>query len=258
MLVPAHNEAAEIANTLASLLPQIGTQDEIVVIADNCTDETAAIARSFGVTVLERHNDQQRGKGYALDYGLQFLDNNPPEVVVTVDADCQVAQDTVNRIAWLAHAVQRPVQATYLMEQPANPGSKDIVSALAVLVKNLARPYGLSRLGFPCLLTGSGMAFPWLVIRQVSLANSKTVDDMQLSIDLAIAGYPAQYCQEGQVTGRLMKQEFAQSQRSRWEHGHLETLLTQCPRLFVAALKQKRFALFALALELSVPRFRCS
>jgi len=253
ILVPAHNESTGIKTTLETLLPQASLPENIVVIADNCTDDTAAIAREYGVTVIERQNRQQRGKGYALDYGLQFLKENPPEIVVTVDADCSVRENTIDGITRLAKASNRPVQATYLMEQPSQPNSKDIVSALAVRVKNLVRPYGLAQLGLPSLLTGSGMAFPWQVLHQVSLANSKTTDDMQLTVDLALAGYPPLYCPQGRVTGRLMEQKAATSQRSRWEHGHLEMLVVESPRLIKAAIAQGRYNLLALALEICVP-----
>lgn len=253
VLVPAHNEADGIGTTIEHLLSQVAKPEDICVIADNCTDNTAAIARQYGVTVIERQDAQRRGKGYALDYGLQFLQANPPEIVVTVDADCTVAPKTIDSIARLAQVAHRPVQATYLMERPNNSGAKDIISALAIVVKNLVRPYGLMRLGFPCLLMGSGMAFPWQIIRQVSLANSKTTDDMQLSVDLALAGYPTLYCPQGRVTGRLMEGESARSQHSRWEHGHIEMLLTQSPRLIRAAIAKRRYELLTLALELSVP-----
>lgn len=253
VLVPAHNEADGIRGTLDTLLPQLEPQDRLVVIADNCSDDTAAIARQPGVTVIERQDSQRRGKGYALDYALKYLEANPPEVVINVDADCIVHPDTIDRIASLAATENRPVQSTYLMVQPTNPNPKDIISALAVKVKNLVRPMGLQRLGLPCLLTGSGMAFPWSVIRTVSLANSKTVDDMQLGLDLAIAGYPPIYCQDARVTGRLMEKQAAKSQRARWEHGHIETLLEQVPRLLKASIGQRRFDLLAIALDLYIP-----
>ncbi|MDX2240869.1 MAG: glycosyltransferase family 2 protein [Leptolyngbyaceae cyanobacterium bins.302] len=255
ILVPAHNEASVIRATLDSLMRQIRVHDRVIVIADNCTDQTAKIARFCGATVIERCEPDPtlRGKGYALDFGLRYIAKNPPDVVVTVDADCIVAPGTIARIARQAHQTQRPVQATYLMSPPEHASLKDYVSALAVVVKNQVRPLGLSRLGLPTLLTGSGMAFPWVVLQQISLAGSKTCDDMQTSIDLAIAGYPATYCPNTRVTGRLMEKQSAFKQRSRWEHGHLEMFTTQVPRLVTEAFKQKRFELFTLALEVAVP-----
>lgn len=254
ILMPAHNEARGIAPVLHALLPQLGNQDRLVVIADNCTDETAAIARAAGATVLERWETERRGKGYALDYGIRALAADPPDVVILMDADCMAQPGTLDQIADLAHRTARPIQAVYLMEQPPQSTPTRAISALAFLVKNQVRPQGLERLGLPCLLTGTGMAFPWAVIQKAPLASSNLVEDMQLGLDLAIAGYPPRLCPTAQVLGCLPLQESAAtSQRTRWEHGHLTTLKTQVPRLLAAAITQRRFDLLALALDLSVP-----
>lgn len=254
ILIPAHNEAAGISNTLDSLIPQLTPSDRLVVVADNCTDSTAAIARNLGAIVLERENSTQRGKGYALDYGMQFLAKEPPEVVVFVDADCLVSSGTIAEISFLAYQTQRPVQAIYLIQQPPQPTAKDVISALAILVKNLVRPLGLRRLGFPCLLGGTGMAFPWAAIAKAPLASGNIVEDMQLGLDLAVAGTSPLFSPDAQVLSVLPQQEQnAKSQRTRWEHGHLQTLLQEVPRLFKAAIAQKRLDLFALALEVAVP-----
>lgn len=254
VLVPAHNEAQEIGATLLTLLPQLGEGDRLVVIADNCTDETAEIVRGLGAIAIERQDVEHRGKGYALDYGLKFLATDPPEIVAIVDADCNTQSGSIDDISRMAFASARPVQAIYLMATPPNPSPKDSVSALAFLVKNLVRPKGLAQLGMPCLLTGTGMAFPWSVIAKAPLASGNIVEDMQVALDLAIAGHPPLFCTDAKVTGRLPQQEqAAKSQRTRWEHGHLQTLLSQTPRLLKAAIEQKRLDLVAMALDLCVP-----
>ncbi len=254
VLVPAHNEAAGIEATLAALLPQLDSSDRAIVIADNCSDRTAEIARAVGATVLERQDLTRRGKGYALDFGLRALESDPPDVVVVVDADCRVEPGAIDRISRLAAASGKPVQALYLMEQPPSPSPKDAVSALAFLVKNLVRPQGLARLGLPCLLTGTGMAFPREVIGMVSLASGNIVEDMQLGLDLALAGRAPIFCPEAKVMGILpAREKAAESQRTRWEHGHLQTLVSQVPRLVGAAVARARFDLLALALDLCVP-----
>jgi cellulose synthase/poly-beta-1,6-N-acetylglucosamine synthase-like glycosyltransferase len=254
ILMPAHNEVAGIHATLQTILPQLTDNDRLVVIADNCDDGTADLVRSLGVTVLERHDEQQRGKGYALDYGLQFLADDPPDVVVMMDADCTVQPQAISQIVHLAAVHARPVQAAYLMNLPPQPSPKSAVSFLAFTVKNLVRPLGLAQFGLPCLLTGTGMAFPWSVIREARLASGNIVEDMQLGVDLAISGYPPIFCANAKVTGLLpQQQQTAKSQRTRWEHGHLQTLLTQVPRLLKAAIQQQRGDLLAIALDLSVP-----
>lgn len=254
ILVPAHNEAWGIEATLQTLLPQLEGSDQLVVIADNCEDETAEISRQAGATVIERQNLELRGKGYALDFGLKFLSANPPDVVVIVDADCLVSPGSIEKIARMAIEQTRPVQATYLLTRPTRPSPKDAVSVLAFTVKNLVRPFGLKQLGLPNLLTGTGMALPWSLVHSISLASGNLVEDMQLALDLAMAGHPPTFCVDARVIGALpQQQQAAKTQRTRWEHGHLQTLQTQVPRLTIAALRQRRFDLFALALDLSVP-----
>ncbi|WP_319418736.1 glycosyltransferase family 2 protein [Pleurocapsa sp. FMAR1] len=253
VLIPAHNEAEQIKEVLEVLLQQITEQDRVIVIADNCHDDTAELARATGVTVLEREHLTDRGKGYALDYAMQQIKNNPPEVLVILDGDCIIKPNTIKNITCKAIATGRPVQSTYLMQQPEDPSLKDNISMFSIKVKNLVRLLGLNRLGWHCLLTGSGMAFPWSLINQVSLAGSKTTDDMQLTVDLALAGSTPVFCENAFVVGRLMKDKDAASQRSRWEHGHLEMILVEVPRLLKAFLKTGNFAALGLALDISVP-----
>lgn len=255
ILIPAHDESLVIHNTLQCLLANMQGHEQVVVVADNCSDDTAAIARSFGVTVLERQDPVRRGKGYALDFGLGYLAAAAaPDVVVVIDADCLVQPNAIQSIANLAMNSQRPVQSCYLMEQPPIPTAKSAVSALAFLVKNWVRPLGVQRMGFPCLLTGTGMAFPWSALETISLASGNIVEDMQLSVDLAIAGKATIFCEDALVIGCLPQQnDVAVEQRKRWEHGHLQTSLSQIPRLLKAFVDKRRFDLFAMALDFSIP-----
>lgn len=254
VLIPAHNEEAVIRSTLLNLKTELENQHDLVVVADNCTDATAKIANNVGVTVIERHDTNLKGKGYALDYGLRYIESRSPDVVVFVDADCMVTKGAIERLSQVAITTQRPVQATYLMEKPKSSSPKESVSAFAFKVKNFVRPYGLTQLRMPCLLTGTGMAFPMSAICSVDLANGNLVEDMKLGFDLSIAGYPPLFCPQANVTGILpSQQQAAKSQRTRWEHGHLQTLLTYVPKLLKASLQKKRFDLFVTALDLCVP-----
>ena len=147
-------------------------------------------------TVVERHDPARRGKGFALDHGVRFLEQDPPDVVVIVDADCVVQEGALVRLVYEAAATGRPIQAAYLMAPPAGAGYREQVSAFAFRYKNLIRPLGLRRLGLPCLLTGTGMAFPWPLLRDAVLADGNIVEDMQLGLDLAAAGRPPRFCPE--------------------------------------------------------------
>jgi cellulose synthase/poly-beta-1,6-N-acetylglucosamine synthase-like glycosyltransferase len=255
VLVPAHNEEVVIGSTLEKLTPALKKQDRLLVVADNCNDATAEIARARGATVIERHDIERKGKGYALDYGLQFIESDPPDVVVIIDADCTVYEDAIAQLTQRAIALMRPIQATYLMVRPKNSqSSKDFVSQFSIIVKNLVRPRGTARLGLPCSLLGTGMAFPWSVIQACDLANDHLVEDLKLGLDLTIAGYRPVFCQEAKVTGYLPQQsQAAKSQRTRWEHGHFQNMQTYVPILLKEAVNQKRFDLLLSVLDLCVP-----
>ncbi len=254
ILIPAHDEESVICATLKQLSLALKPEDKVVVIADNCQDRTAEIARAAGATVIERYNSDLKGKGYALDYGLNFLENDPPDVVIFVDADCYIESNAINMLVAQAIYTGKPVQASYLMEIPPNPRYKDLISNFAFKVKNLVRFEGLKRLGLPCLLTGTGMAFPWKVIRSVDLASGHITEDMKLGMDLTLAGYGPVFCSQAIVKGYLPSDnETATKQRTRWEHGHLQTLLTYVPQMLLKAFQRKRLRLFLSALDLSVP-----
>jgi cellulose synthase/poly-beta-1,6-N-acetylglucosamine synthase-like glycosyltransferase len=254
ILVPAHDEEAGLADTLGAIRSHLQPGDRLLVVADNCTDRTAAIARSAGAEVLERFDPTRRGKIYAVVAGVDALRAGPPEVVVVIDADCRPAAEAIDRLARTAAATARPVQGAYWLDPPAGATAVARLSAWAVRFKNVVRPRGLGRLGLPCLLNGSGIAFPWSILRNAPLANDALAEDFRLAVDLAVAGHPPLFESLGEVESVLPDDPAAaRGQRRRWEHGHLGLLFTQVPRLLVEAVRQRRADLAALALELGVP-----
>ncbi|WP_406850530.1 glycosyltransferase [Cyanobacterium aponinum AL20118] len=254
VLIPAHNEEKVISQTLKTIIPQLKSTDNIIVIADNCTDCTVAVVENMGVKIIERQNDLLKGKGYALDFGVNYLRENPPDVVIFIDADCNVEQNAIAFLVKKTLMSKKPVQALYLMEKPMQPSGKDQISAFAFKVKNLVRPLGLYNLNQPCLLTGTGMAIRWEVLKTTNLASGEIVEDMKLGLDLAIASYPPIFCPSAHITGRLpQKEQAATTQRTRWEHGHLQTAINYVPLLIKESVKQRRFDLFILALDLAIP-----
>jgi cellulose synthase/poly-beta-1,6-N-acetylglucosamine synthase-like glycosyltransferase len=254
VLMPAHNEASIVSATVRSIASQLRKHDRLLVIADNCVDNTAALARSEGAEVIERSDSQRRGKGYALDYGVRHLEHDPPEVVIIMDADCRVSPGSIDKLARLCSTSSRPIQALYLMHASQDAGLKMRIAEFAWIVKNQARPEGLHRLGLPCQLMGTGMAFPWLRISKANLASGEIVEDLKLGIDLARAGAPPLFCADALVTSDFPNSsDGVQAQRTRWEHGHLRLLMTDVPGLLVSSLLQRNTSLLALTLDLSVP-----
>ncbi len=258
IVIPAHNEARGIGATLSALKPQLKPGDRLLVVADNCHDDTAAVARAAGAEVTVRHHATQRGKGYALDHGVRHLGDTTcgptPDVVVIVDADCHVTPGSLGRIAAVAHQRQQPVQATYLMQAPAGSKLSMRIAEFAWIVKDMIRPAGAALWGMPCQLMGTGMAFPWPIIRGAALATGHIVEDMKLGTDLALAGTPPWFEPQAVVTSEFPTSEAgAQSQRTRWEHGHLQVLTSQAPPLIAQGLMKADWRSLALAIDLIVP-----
>ncbi len=252
VLVPAHNESSGLIPTLRDIATQLSPGDRLLVVADNCADDTAEVARARGAEVAERFDPERRGKGYALAFGRDALAADPPEVVIVVDADCRLGPDCLARLAVAGRA--RPAQGAYRMTAPAGAGPGRQIAVFAFLVKNVVRPLGLKHLGAPCLLTGTGMAFPWAVFTAAPLAHGHIVEDMGLAVDLAALGTTAAFVPEAEVWGEFPADDTAAgTQRRRWEHGHLGVIRAGVPRLLVASVRRGRLWLLALALDLAVP-----
>jgi cellulose synthase/poly-beta-1,6-N-acetylglucosamine synthase-like glycosyltransferase len=257
ILMPAHDEAEVIGKTLTQLIAQLpdSNPENIVLVADNCSDNTANIARSMNVTVLERQDTAQRGKGFALDFGIQYLKlNNPPDILVIMDADCDTTKSALISLINTAAASKLPAQMTYLMRVVENASLKQKISGFAWLLKNKVRLFAMNKMGLPVTLTGTGMAFPWAALETVKVGHGNIVEDMQLGIDCAINGFPPVFCPDALVFSDFPEQSAAQlSQRTRWEHGHLHTIIHQVPVLFKESWRQKSWCLFGLGLDIGVP-----
>lgn len=255
VIMPAHNEEQGICRAIRSILPQLRPGDRLVVVADNCSDHTAKVARDAGAEVIERFDSHRRGKGFALDFGVRHLDTKGrPEVVIVVDADCIVSSGSLRVLAaeCLHHA--QPVQALDLMHAPVGACLAVRIAELAWIVKNQVRPLGAATFGAPCQLMGTGMALPWALIRRAPLASGHIAEDLQLGLHLAAMGSPARFVPSAVVTSEFPVQTQALIiQKTRWEHGHLRLMKSQFLRLLFQALRRRQWPLLALALDLSVP-----
>jgi len=253
VLVPAHNEGTGVGKTIEGIATQLSVGDRLLVVADNCTDNTAAVAAAAGAEVIQRHDPTKVGKGYALDWGLAHLSADPPDVVIVVDADCSLDAGAITALASACVATGRPAQALDLMIAPDHSAADHRVAEFAWRVKNWARPLGLRRLGLPCQLMGTGMAFPWSAVRAVELATGHIVEDLRLGLDLALAGKPAVFCPSAVVTSHFpVAVSAATTQRERWEYGHI-SMISLAPRLLWLAAMRRKGGLAVLVLDMVVP-----
>ena len=253
VLVPAHDEALGIGAALTAMRAGMPPAMRILVIADNCTDDTAAIARAAGAEVVERYDAVLRGKGFALDRGRQVLATNAPACVIVVDADTVPQPGALARLAARAIASGRPVQSAYTIAVAAGDGSVARFSAAAFYVKNAVRQMGGARIGAPAILTGSGMAFPWSIFADLPLATGHVAEDLMLGVESSLAGHAPLFDPRAAVLGTASSDKGTAVQRRRWESGFVQVASDYAGRLLGAALTRGRFALGWQGLHLVTP-----
>jgi cellulose synthase/poly-beta-1,6-N-acetylglucosamine synthase-like glycosyltransferase len=252
VLVPAHNEANGIAATIKELRSAV-PQARLLVVADNCTDETASLARGAGAQVIERHDSVHRGKGFALEFGRNHLRAQPPAVVIMLDADCRLKKGSGEILAAAAFHLDRPAQATNLLVSSGHAPALEGISNFAMLVKNLVRARGLMRLGGGISLFGTGMAFPWTLFSQLNLASAALAEDLELGLHLAKEGIRVELVEEAMVTSPAASVADSREQRRRWEHGFLHQATRSALPLLSLGLKHRSRHLLALGAHMLVP-----
>jgi cellulose synthase/poly-beta-1,6-N-acetylglucosamine synthase-like glycosyltransferase len=254
VIVPAHNESAGIVPIIGDVKPQLRFCDRLIVVADNCTDDTAAVASSAGAEVILRNDLTQIGKGYALAWAINHISIDPPDFVIFIDADCRIQPDGIEGLQAICSELQRPVQACFLMKTAENSPIDHSFAEFTFLLRNWVRPLGLRNMNCPVQLMGTGMILPWDVIRSAPLASGHLVEDLKLGLDLAAIGKAPHFFPSVKVTSDFPETaKGTDSQRQRWVQGHLGMILKAVPRLLIQAIRHRNLDLLTLSLDLMVP-----
>ena len=262
VLIPAHNEEMVIRSTLHSLARQEydGALFEVVVVADNCSDDTACIAASAGARVLERWNDELVGKGHALNWAIDRLRDNrfQPDAFVIVDADTEVAPDFLTAMAERIAAMTDAhgywaLQGRYGVLN-ANAGWRAALMQSAFELINHVRPLGLDRLGLTVGLKGNGMAFSKTLLAVATWSGSLT-EDIDFGLELCRnQRIRVMYVPEARVNAVMPSTaRDAASQRSRWENGRLRLVRERALPLFVEGIRTRNRLLVDAAVDLMIP-----
>lgn len=257
VLVPAHDEEVLVGRCVDTLLAQDYPRDlvRVVVVADNCTDSTAEVARARGAEVLERTDAVNRGKGHALNWAMATLGSAGSDIdaFVVVDADSITEPGLLRALATAAEAGASVVQADYgaLVE-----GTDDRAQlrAAAFLLFHRVRFSGKARLGLPCSLVGNGMLFTRQVVAEHPWTAFSEVEDLEYSLVLREAGVRPVFAPEGRLTAPVASAGAAADvQRARWEGGRMRLVRRRLPALAREVVTGRRPDLWDAAADLAVP-----
>jgi cellulose synthase/poly-beta-1,6-N-acetylglucosamine synthase-like glycosyltransferase len=225
ILIPAHDEEQLLPATLRAL-GKVDYPAELVqvhVVADNCTDGTAAVARAEGAEVHERHAPADGGKGPALTWLLEQLTERDGEydAVVIIDADTAMDQGYLRAMDAALASGARVAQGYYAVLDPGASATAGFRAA-ALSLRHYVRPLGRTRLGGSSGLYGNGMTFSTEVTRGQRWSNHLT-EDIELQLELLLAGTRVAFVPEAVVEAEMPATlEASRSQHERWERGRLE------------------------------------
>ncbi|HWE13272.1 MAG TPA: glycosyltransferase family 2 protein [Solirubrobacteraceae bacterium] len=257
VLIPAHDEEAGVADAVHALIAQEypGDRLAVIVIADNCTDDTAGEAARAGATVWSREDLTARGKGPALSWALERLQRDlpAPDAVIVVDADCIAS---ANLCAAVAAELSDPgVQAVQGRYDVSNPDASPTAAlrAAGFILRHVIRARGRARLGLSCGLFGSGMAFRMSVFDVVRWPASVT-EDTELHLMLVQHGIVVRFAERAGVRSPMPTTATAAvEQQMRWESGNAHLTGAYLMRLVTRGLATGDAQLLAAGGELLVP-----
>jgi cellulose synthase/poly-beta-1,6-N-acetylglucosamine synthase-like glycosyltransferase len=255
IVVPAHNEAAGISLTVANLRRINWPTDRyrILVVADNCTDATPALAAAAGASVLERRDPTLRGKGYALAFAFErSRADGFADAVTVVDADAEVSSNLLEafaaRIEHGADALQAHHGVLY-----SGKSWRTRLLAIAIGAYHVVRSRARERQGVSCGIRGNGWCVTHRLLDQVSYNAFSLAEDLEYGISLGVAGYRVHYAGEADASQDMsVSTQAAGKQRQRWERGRFQLIRSRTWPLLQAAWRRRSAVCLELALDLVV------
>jgi cellulose synthase/poly-beta-1,6-N-acetylglucosamine synthase-like glycosyltransferase len=260
-IIPAHNEEKVVENLIASLKRQNYPKElyDIYVIADNCTDNTAKVAKEAGAIVYERFDEEHKTKGYALNWFLKqkIEENAPYDAFCIFDADNIVDENFIKNMNKKLCQGEEVVQG---YRDIKNPTDSWITAGYAIFYWTMNRFYHLARynLGLSPLINGTGFMVKFDIIKPTGWDTNTLTEDIEFSLKTIISGKKLGWATDAIVYDEQpvgFKQSW--SQRSRWTVGHIQCLKEYTIPLAVAVKEHKTLMNFDGLLYMigSIPMF---
>lgn len=257
ILIPAHEEEAGIADAVRSVASATYPAElrRIFVVADNCTDGTAAAARTAGAIVYERFDETQRAKGFALCWLLDRLEAEGQrfDAYIVVDADSRLSANFLELMAGALAGGARAAQGQYRVANDDGAWTAGL-RAVAFALFNHLRPLGRTALGWSAGLKGNGMCFSRGVIERFGWGSHSLAEDAEYHALLVAQGVRVVYVPDAVVSSEMptsLRQ--ARTQQARWERGRLDLIRACASPLLQSFVRDRNMAAMDAAMEIVVP-----
>jgi 1,2-diacylglycerol 3-beta-glucosyltransferase len=257
VLVPAHNEEVLIGRLLSSLheLTYSADKYDVCVVADNCDDATAQLARAGGAHVYERHDLEHKSKGFALRWLLEQLraDHKTYDAFIVLDADSVVAGNFLTCMDARLESGAQVVQAYYTVQNP-NASAIAGLRYAALAAVHYLRPLGRSLFGLSCGLKGNGMCFAAAVLERFDWRWYTLAEDVEFHLALIDAGIRVEFAPETWVRADMPTSlSQASTQNARWEGGRWKLVRERVPNLIWQGVRQRSLLKIDAAVEQLIP-----
>lgn len=257
ILVPAHNEELLVGNTCQSLqqVHYPADKHEIYVIADNCSDDTAAICREYGVHVLERADPQNSGKGQALAWGLKQIELDQFDAVLIVDADSYVDPGVLSELDKFIGDGEVAIQCYNAVGNRADSWFTQLLY-VSRIINNQLYHEAKYRLGLSSFLMGNGICLNADLLHAKGWTAFSAGEDCEYyarlvedNVKIAFAAKAKVFHQES----RSLDQ--ATSQRLRWSSGRFSIAGALGLRLFLKGIHEKKLWIVDASAPLLFPNY---
>jgi cellulose synthase/poly-beta-1,6-N-acetylglucosamine synthase-like glycosyltransferase len=221
VLIPAHNEAGVLRECLDAVLDQTLPVDEIVVVADSCTDDTAAVAASYGAVVVET---EQGGKAASQDVGLPYVTG---DILVCIDADTIIDVDVIERFVEELDAGADATCAN-MLPMPHQSGFWVANRRFAYALGRYWWRWCQAQMGKLMVLSGCAYALRTETVRSIGGFPGELITcDMDLTWSLYEAGYTTTFCHQA-LAYTYDPETFAvyTKQMRRWASGFFQNFQT--------------------------------
>ncbi|WP_188880860.1 glycosyltransferase family 2 protein [Alicyclobacillus cellulosilyticus] len=246
VIIPAHDEQRVIGPLIDSLQGQDYPRDlyDIYVVADNCTDHTAEVARRHGAVVYERYHETKRAKGYAIEWMLEQLwrSGKAYDAVVMFDADNLVAPDFLRIMNDYLCEGHRVIQGYLGVKNPFDTWVS-VSMAISYWYSNRMWQNARQNLGLSCSLGGTGLCIDMALLKELGWGATGLTEDLEFGVRCVERGIYPVWAHDAKVYDEKPTGLWASvRQRLRWMQGHFHCARTHMWPLILAGLRERNLA----------------
>lgn len=238
ILIPAHNEENVISELLKNLkkLNYPSQLFDIMVIADNCTDNTVKLAEQQNVKYIIHNSkpNEVKGKPYAIKYALNYLGNNLDKFdgIIFFDADNLVASNFLNEMNNHMLNGERVIQG-YLDSKNANDNFISLGYAASYYYMNRSWQLSKYRIGLSNILGGTGFCVETKLLQEIGWSATSLTEDLEFSMQCILKNIRVTWAHNAKIYDeKPLKMKTTLVQRVRWLRGHWDVCFKYAPKLF--------------------------